>query len=347
MTESNNKWIKFSKGNLANLSLYMTEEYAKNYENGDTDHEMIRSIEEDLPNGKTIFDVGAWIGSSSLVFSKLVGAKGTVVAFEPNPYNLKRMKINLKKNPNFADRINIFTYALSDNNKSTRMFLSKNVDNGHSSTSRIDNSHSTIQDEALPQGFVGLDVESKKLDDFIKETSLKPDIIKVDIEGAEHLFLMGALDTLITLHPTLYIEIHSEYCAIRCYEILSNAGYIITILKEEVDNRIMVKAQYSTEKDKTNVSINIWENVLNIQSTQDLILRQMKRINFLDGRLHTINNQLIIKDQEIANLRNDKDLLKIDTETGKRELEKILNSKSWKITKPVRNINSAIKSIKH
>lgn len=335
MATSNNKWIKFTKGDLAGLNLYMTEEYSKNYENGNTDYEMIRNMEKDMPLGKTIFDVGAWVGSSSLVFSRLVGSKGTVVSFEPSPYNLERMNKNLKRNTELAKTVKVYQYALSEKNSKTRMFLSQNVDNGHSSTSRISNAHSTIRDEDLPQGFEAVDVETKKLDDFVRETGLKPDIIKVDIEGAEHLFLAGAINTLKEVRPILYIEIHSEYCAIRCYEILSGAGYILTILKEEPDNRIMIKAQYADTDEKMNVK----ENLLNLQSTQDLILRQIEQLGVLEEKARESEK----KDVVIDTLRREAELLQISIDFKIDELEKILNSKSWRITRPMRDLLSFIK----
>ena len=42
--------------------------------------------------------------------------------------------------------------------------------------------------------------------------------------GAEYDFLLGALETMKKYRPIFYIEIHSEFCAIRCFEILRSEG---------------------------------------------------------------------------------------------------------------------------
>lgn len=220
----------------------MADDYLINYQCGDIDKEMMLSIVNDNATGRTIFDVGAYIGASSLVFSKLVGDDGRVIAFEPNPYNLSRMKKNLRKNNRYEKRILICPFALSDNNNITNMLLSEEVDNGHSSTSRIFGAHPTISDDSLPEEFFEMEVENKKLDDYVLESKIIPDIIKVDIEGAEHMMLAGAVGTLKKYKPVLYIEIHSGYCAIKCYEILKKCGYSVEIINEEDDGRIMIKS---------------------------------------------------------------------------------------------------------
>lgn len=340
MAEVDRRWLKFSSGNLSGIRLFMTEAYSENYENGDTDFEMMKSIEDSKPSGKTIFDVGAFIGASSLVFSKMVGDGGSVIAFEPNPYNLKRMNKNLEGNPILGRRVKTFTFALSDSNDNTSMFLSENVDCGPSSTSRINNSHSTIRNEDLPEGFMNVDIENKKLDDFIKSTELKPDIIKVDIEGAEHLLLAGALNTLEKYHPTLYIEMHSEYCAIRCYEILRDLGYTLTIIREENDNRVMVRAQFDPSTNKTNMPTDIRGYFLQLQNTQALLLKQIEKTSSFEGRV------LAKKENELNNLKNNLDSLRNETELMKNKLEEICDSNSWKITRPVRVIVQAIKSVR-
>ena len=125
---------------------------------------------------KVIFDVGAYIGASSLIFSKLVGKKGKVVAFEPNPYNQRRIEKNLQKNATYRENVTVYPIALSVNNGKTKMLLSKEIDNSYSSTSRLEGSHSTIHGSELPDGFEDVEVEVNTLDTFVAENNILPDI---------------------------------------------------------------------------------------------------------------------------------------------------------------------------
>lgn len=57
-----------------------------------------------------------------------------------------------------------------------------------------------------------------------------PDVIKIDVEGAELLVLRGASRTLTEYHPTLFVEIHGTQQHAECCTFLAAKGYR---LKEE------------------------------------------------------------------------------------------------------------------
>ena len=71
-------------------------------------------------------------------------------------------------------------------------------------------------------------------------------MLKIDVEGAEHLVIAGALHTLTTYHPTLIIEFHSIFSAYTCMSIICNYSYEIEFLKKETDGRVMIIAQYTS-----------------------------------------------------------------------------------------------------
>lgn len=50
--------------------------------------------------GKTVYDVGAYIGLLTTFFAKKVGAKGRVIAFEPNPETFSQLLNNTAKYAN-------------------------------------------------------------------------------------------------------------------------------------------------------------------------------------------------------------------------------------------------------
>ena len=361
--------IKFESGNLSGITLYMDAGYSKIvFPNNNTDPEMISDIKNNNPKGKTIFDVGAFIGSSSLLFSKLVTEKGEVIAFEPNSYNFSRIEKNLSFNKDLSKNIKVFNLALSNMEGEISMTLSKQIDNGYSSTSRLSASHPTLHNQNLPEGFETQNVLVTTLDNFVKKYNYSPNIIKVDIEGAEYDFLTGAKETLKKLKPVLYIEIHSEYCAVKCYEILNSIGYYMTILKEEDDNRIMVKAEHLTNK--KSVSQDQKEKILDRKIEQEYYMWELLKEQIKTGKTEfekykfKLNEELLTRIKDLENFNSyleenfntiktenknlNKNIKSIEDSLKEKnvKINRYQNSLSWKLTKPFRIILTQIKNVK-
>jgi FkbM family methyltransferase len=53
-----------------------------------------------IPKDSVVLDIGAHIGSFSIVFGSCVGENGKVLAFEPNPVTFNALKQHAEKNPN-------------------------------------------------------------------------------------------------------------------------------------------------------------------------------------------------------------------------------------------------------
>ena len=234
---------EFKQGNMGGLKIFLTENYRTHVFAGDYyDREMFDSLKADEIENKVVFDVGGYMGVSSLLFAKQAGSSGKVITFEPNPWNQNRIFKNLSHNQNLAPHVLVYPFALGDCNDSAGMTLSSDIDSGYSSTSRLNIAHPKIASSSLPQAFFEIDVDIRTLDWFVETYGVIPDLIKVDIEGAEHSLLRGGIQTLQNYKPVLYIELHSEFCALQCSLLLSNLGYTISVLKEEPDNRLMIKA---------------------------------------------------------------------------------------------------------
>jgi FkbM family methyltransferase len=295
------EWIKFYNGLLNKINLFITKTYASAvYPNGKFDTQMFNDFKKNTNHKEIIFDVGGFIGVSSLLFSKIVGQKGKIISFEPNPYNLNRMLFNFSQNTGLNSNIYTINTALSDKTEEVEFLLSANIDNGHSSTSRLLNTHvEHSQKELEDMGFFKQKVNQDTLDNFIKKNKILPNIIKVDIEGAEHLFLLGAKRFLKSHSPVLYIELHSQYCALKCTEIMNLLGYENTIIFEEPDNRILVK-YYKTNSNKI-------RNNIGINRIEEKIIKD--RVNSLENKITILNcqnielgNKISTTNEQISNL---------------------------------------------
>jgi hypothetical protein len=63
---------------------------------GDYEPDVVAVIRNCLHQGMTAVDVGANVGFFSLLFAKLIGPSGNVLAFEPQPVVLTRLRENIR-----------------------------------------------------------------------------------------------------------------------------------------------------------------------------------------------------------------------------------------------------------
>jgi FkbM family methyltransferase len=143
----------------------------------------LRMIDE----GQTVFDCGAHHGINALLYSKMVGPLGHVVAFEPYPINLKIAELNARLN----NRLNISLVNMALSSAS-----------GRTKASLVEQCIVMANESANDILFLDL----APLDQF---AHLRPDFIKIDIEGAEIDALIGSAE-ILKQTPKLYIEIHPE-----------------------------------------------------------------------------------------------------------------------------------------
>lgn len=204
-------------------------------------------FEKYIKPGHIVFDVGCYVGLSALYFAKMVGHLGKVICFEPNKYNLLRTNMNLSANPEFMDTIQLYNFGLSDEEISSVMLLSDDIESGYSSASQLVKGGRIAipQSELESMGFFKEVVKLKTLDSFVDETEIIPNVVKIDIEGAEISFLKGGLSTLTKYKPVLFIELHNVFASCSVIQILRQLKYEFHILSEEWGNRVQIVAIYN------------------------------------------------------------------------------------------------------
>jgi len=155
-----------------------------------------------IPKNAIIFDVGANFGFMSLQFSKAV-PYGHVYAIEPTHYAFKRLKKNLRLNPNLSNRITAVQAFFSDKNQKKhemKAFSSWKV-YGKNDKREIHPIHSGAMKST--EG-----VEAIRLDNFCKSANIeKVDFIKIDTDGNEHEVLIGAEKIIAKNRPVVIFEI--------------------------------------------------------------------------------------------------------------------------------------------
>jgi len=176
--------------------------------------------------GMVALDIGADIGYYTLLFASLVGRNGRVIAFEPIPEARKRLEHNILING--YGNVVISKYALG--NREGTVFLEDPLNKSRINLSNVRSRNKSII------------VSIRRMDDLLTELKLNSiDIVKIDVEGAEHEVLRGMEHTLREYQPLLIIEVHHELLPLfgssseKLLDWISNLGYQITQIDQELE----------------------------------------------------------------------------------------------------------------
>lgn len=164
---------------------------------------LIKTILKDT--GGTFIDIGANIGTYTLVASEI--AEAYVVSCEPHPTTYARLVRNIRLNK----RTNVLPLNIALSSENQFIFL----------TDESDPSINRIRENAtLVKGV--LQVQGKTLDTLCKALQLQPTIVKIDVEGHEAQVLDG-FQEYVGIAQLLLIE-HGEQPLIRSW--MRERGFI-------------------------------------------------------------------------------------------------------------------------
>lgn len=141
-----------------------------------------------------VFDVGAHIGITTLPLAEAVGPEGRVFAIEPSLQN--RSFLNQHLEANKLENVTVLDCALTDHLEQTVSFFEmKDV----SGMNGLLNNRS---------GMHSIQVSASTLDQVASQFNVVPDLIKIDIEGAELACLKGARKTIQLYQPEIVLSVH-------------------------------------------------------------------------------------------------------------------------------------------
>jgi FkbM family methyltransferase len=146
--------------------------------------------------GDIVVDAGAHVGYYTAIASRLVGDRGKVYAFEPDPANFDLLRKNVQVNG--LTNVVIEQKALSDRKGTIKLFLAPENKGDH----RI----YQPQGEARPS----VDVEAVRLDEYLQGRERRIDVLKMDTQGAEGVILEGMTRLLAgpADGPTIFMEFY-------------------------------------------------------------------------------------------------------------------------------------------
>lgn len=143
---------------------------------GGYETEDIRMFCSLVREGDAVMDVGANIGLYSLALSRAVGAHGSVIAVEPDPDNVRILNENLSANS--CSNVTVLPFALSDQEGTINLF-------------QVDGNRGWLSFADLGNTGRSIPVAMKRGEDALSTLSVKPSILKIDVEGAEPLVMAG------------------------------------------------------------------------------------------------------------------------------------------------------------
>jgi FkbM family methyltransferase len=173
--------------------------------------------------GDVVYDCGANLGLYARHLTGSLGA-GRVVAFEPMADNREILAANLALG-GIADRVTVLPFALSDED-GTAEFQVDDMQTTSGTLSKVTGGGASEGRRNLRLGPLTTRVPSRRLDTAVAEERLPPpDVIKVDVEGAEGLLLRGAAGLLREHRPRLLVELHGAAVARDVLAVLDGLGY--------------------------------------------------------------------------------------------------------------------------
>ncbi len=174
------------------LKIYINDLVSKQWYDTDWKRNEIEFLKRGkLKRGATVFNIGAHQGIVALIFSKIVGQNGYVIAAEPDKHHIRILNFN-KKNNN-ASNLHIVHAAVAEK-RGSKFFVNDQITD-----------HKTK---------LGTRIRTITVDDLTKKYG-SPSLLFIDVEGYEVNVLKGAKQTL-KYYPNCCVEVHTN-CGLEEY----------------------------------------------------------------------------------------------------------------------------------
>lgn len=196
---------------------YLTGEYE--------DKETLGTFYSWLKPDTVFYDLGANVGYYAFMANQVI-SNGSIYSAEPIPENIAvfRSHMELNRQKIRHQNIHLLTCAISDEEKEVYFSNDQSRIEGNTYVGKNANGH-------IPGS--QLLVQCHSVDGLVKKGYPAPDIIKIDVEGAEYDVLRGARHTLETKKPRIMLATHDYHLPgvqQQCKDLLKSLGYQLTVV---------------------------------------------------------------------------------------------------------------------
>jgi FkbM family methyltransferase len=201
-------------GPIAGRFLYMAPATSLRMFIGIDEPAIARLTRAVLKEDDVVYDIGAHVGYTMVLFADLVGRGGRVHAFELLPSTAELLR--KARDANGLSQCAVHAVGASDSNEPIVVHASDTL------------MGSIARDDAANVGGISEVCQLVRLDDYRHRYAIAaPALIKIDVEGAEVKALRGAEDTLRTAVPLLIVEFHNIDVLREGFAWLTERGYLL------------------------------------------------------------------------------------------------------------------------
>lgn len=181
----------FSVGKESLLAKFILKE-------GEYEPDIVALVKQHLDTERDVLDIGANVGFFSVLCGDALANGSRVLAAEPTPGALKRLKLNLEQN---GVKNVILHEGLVGKENGLVPFNVVEGKEEYSSMKPIAHEHA-VDFESKP-----MDILCRRIDDLVLEHELNPGFMKIDVEGAEWDVMQGATKTIEKFRPVILTEL--------------------------------------------------------------------------------------------------------------------------------------------
>lgn len=184
-----------------------------------------------VQDATVIFDIGANVGWTALL-ACVYGSASRIVLVDPNPMALTFAAGNLTINDFSEDCVFVKRFISDKPGDKVKFFTA-----GPGAAGSMFASHAKTA-SSLGSWFW---VSTTTVDGLSSRLNLIPDLIKIDVEGAEHLVLLGSAEVARLGNPKIFVELHSnseltmEENARKILDWAASSGYSVWYLTDGIE----------------------------------------------------------------------------------------------------------------
>lgn len=204
--------VAVQSGLLAGAHLYISPRLESGYYLGTWELEVQEMLAHFVRPGMKVFDIGANIGFFALALARLVGTEGLVVAFEPNPFVVPRLRKTIELN--HLTNVQIEEIAAAEFDGQAYFSVSLTQAQGRFADLPY-----------VPSDGDMIDVRCRTVDSYVVSTGIVPDVLLIDVEHAEGRVLRGMQQLLSTRKPLIVIEMHGPEAIAEAVSALQQHSY--------------------------------------------------------------------------------------------------------------------------
>jgi FkbM family methyltransferase len=184
-----------------------------------------------LHPGDVFYDVGANIGWYSMLAARAVGSSGKVIAFEPTVFNAALLQKNAAGNR--LANVTTIPAAVTDQDGWATFLYGGSLEGRLGKDDCEEQAERRAKRRTPKRSSV---VPIVALDSWLRETEQPPpNVLKIDVEGAEVGVLRGMTQTLHTVKPALVIELHNTQVEVA--DLLDSIGYEHSPIESDLPTR--------------------------------------------------------------------------------------------------------------